>query len=53
MRASKLIEELEQMIEKYGDCYVIYKNEENYKGAEPVEKIEIMPYHETSYFYID
>lgn len=49
MRASRLIEELEEMVRKNGDFHMVYGNEEDMLV---VEKVEIIPYCETKYFCI-
>jgi hypothetical protein len=55
MRASDLIEQLENLIEEHGDRYVVYPIEDTSSGIferVSVEKIEVEPNHETKYFCI-
>lgn len=53
MRASELIEKLEELIEKHGDKYVICRDNEEEMGAFQVKDITIVNYKETKYFLLD
>lgn len=52
MRASELIELLQNMIQLNGDRYVVYESENSEYGMSGVETIEVTPYYETEYFCI-
>lgn len=49
MRATQFIKQLEEMVRKNGDFYMVYQDEEDMQA---VEKVEVIPYHETKYFCI-
>ncbi len=51
MRASELIEQLEELIRINGDCYVVYY-EEGENGMANAETLEVVPHYETKYFLI-
>lgn len=52
MRASELIKHLEELIQRHGDRYMTYIDEDSCEGMENVEEIEFVPHHETNYFCI-
>lgn len=53
VRASQLIEELQELIDKYGDCHVTYGDTNTISEMQDIRDITIVKYKEGSYFLID
>jgi hypothetical protein len=50
MRTQDLIETLQKLTEEHGNCYVLIDSD--YEGEVSVDRVEVIPYHETKYFVI-